>query len=283
MIVMSMTIMSMKRRKCMIRNKILIEYCNSQQISDIMRKTKAQILRLRQERGYYMSQKEFGVIGLGEFGRSIAISLAANGCQVMAIDIRDDRIQDIADYVTMAVRADVCDADMMSSLGLKKLSGVVIAIGDNLEASIMATIVAKEAGVPYILAKVSSEIQATVLKKVGVDEVIFPEQAMGKRIARNLVTGNFIDIVELSKEFSMIAIDVPQHWIGKSLRELNIRDQYGMNCIARKDGDRVEMNLDPDRKLLKGEHYIFVGDNDSLEQFRKQNALKQNGEYKKIL
>ena len=223
-----------------------------------------------------MSQKEFGVIGLGEFGRSIAIALASNGCQVMAIDIKDDRIQDIADYVTMAVRADVCDADTMRSLGIKKLDGVVIAIGDNLEASIMATIVAKEAGVPYILAKASNEIHATVLKKVGVDEVIFPEQAMGKRIARSLVAGNFIDIVELSKEFSMVAIDVPTEWIGKSLRELNLRDRYGMNCIARKDGDKVEMKLDPDRKLLEGEHYIFVGDNASLEQFGKYNSLKMN-------
>ena len=212
-----------------------------------------------------MTTKEFGVFGLGDFGRSVAIALANNGCQVMAVDVKEDRIQDIADYVTMAVRADVCDADTMRSLGIRNLDGVVIAIGDNLEASIMATIIVKEAGVPYVLAKAGNDIHATVLKKVGVDEIIFPEQAMGIRIARNLVTGKFIDLIELSSTFSMVEIAPPESWIGKTLRELNLRDRLGLNCIACKHGDDVDTNLDPDRPLRKEDTYIIVGENKTLE------------------
>ncbi len=212
-----------------------------------------------------MTTKEFGVFGLGDFGRSVAIALASNGCQVMAVDVKEDRIQDIADYVTMAVRADVCDAETMRSLGIRNLDCVVIAIGGNLEASIMATIIAKEAGVPYVLAKAGNDIHATVLKKVGVDEIIFPEQAMGIRIARNLVTGKFIDLIELSSTFSMVEIAPPESWIGKTLRELNLRDRLGLNCIGCKQGDDVDINLDPDLPLRRGVTYIIVGENKTLE------------------
>ena len=150
-----------------------------------------------------MARKEFAVFGLGEFGRSVALTLAKNGCEVMAIDSSSEKVQEIADSVTHAVKADATDMDVVRSLGLNNLDAVVIAIGNNLEASIMATIISKECGVPYVLAKASNDIHAAVLRKVGADEIIYPEKAMGVRTARNLMSGNFLDFIELSKSFSI--------------------------------------------------------------------------------
>ncbi len=211
--------------------------------------------------------RQVGVFGLEEFGQSVAIALAQNGCEVMAVDIVEDRVQDVADYVTMAVRADVCDEDAMHSLGISNLDMVVIAISNDLEASIMATILAKEAGVPYVLVKAKTNLHATVLKKVGADQVVFPERAMGMRIARSLVSGTFTDIIELSSKFSMVEAVTPHAWIGKTLRQLDLRKQ-GLNVIAKKEGEEVILNLDPDHPLGEDEVYIIVGDNPSLEKIK---------------
>ena len=214
-----------------------------------------------------VQKKEFGVFGLGDFGKSIAMTLAQSGCQVMAVDMNAERVQEASDYVTMAVRADVTDTAAMSALGIGNLDVVVIAIGNSLEASVMAAIAAKEAGVPYVLAKVRSKAHATVLKKMGVDQVVFPEEAMGIRIARSLVSGNFVDIIEMSSEFSIVEVKIPQEWEGKTLRELAIR-QYNLNIIARKDNQNIDMKINPDRPLKAGETYVIAGDNKSLERLR---------------
>ncbi len=210
--------------------------------------------------------KRFGVFGLGDFGQSVAITLAKNGCDVLAVDIHEDKIQDIADYVSMAVKTDLCDQDALRSLNIKNLDVVVVAVGDNMEAGVMATILAKEAGVPYILAKAKNEIYAKVLRKVGADEIIFPEIAMGQRIAKGLMTGKFIDLLELSSKFSLTEIRVSKGWVGKTLRELKLRDRYGVNVIARKTGEEIEMDLNPDQPLELGSIYIMAGSNSALEQ-----------------
>ena len=211
-----------------------------------------------------MTRKAFGIFGLGDFGKSVAVTLAKNGAEVMAVDIREDKVQEVADHVTMAVRADVTDQDAMKALGIHNLDAVVISSGANLETSIMATIIAKESGVPYVMAKARSELHATVLRKLGVDEIIFPEKAMGERVAKSFLSGNFIDIIELSSKFSMFEILAPQGWAGKTLRELDLRKK-GLNVIARKNGDEVEMQLDPDRTLSAEDKFILVGDNNALE------------------
>lgn len=211
-----------------------------------------------------MARKEFAVFGLGEFGRSVALTLARNGCQVLAVDKVVEKVQDIADYVTHAFRADVADPEALRSLGLNNLDGVVIAIGENLEASIMATIVTKECGVPYVLAKAHNDIHGMVLERVGADKVIFPERAMGYRTARNLISGNFIDTMELSTSFSMVEIATPRDWIGKTLRELNLRS-LGLNVIARKEGEAIITHLDPDRPSVEEDTYIILGENEALE------------------
>ncbi|QNM04300.1 potassium channel family protein [Qiania dongpingensis] len=212
-----------------------------------------------------MAKKEFAVFGLGEFGSSIAIALEENGCQVMAIDSNEARVQEISEFVTHAACANVADQAVVKSLGVQNMDGVIVGIGEDMESSIMATISAKECGVPYVLAKANSDIHATVLKKVGADQVIFPEKAMGIRLGRNLASGNFIDTIELSKKFSMVEIEVPQSWVGKTLRQLDLRNR-GINIIARKgEMEDIVLIVDPDRILQGHETFIIIGSNKDLE------------------
>lgn len=217
-----------------------------------------------------MANKEFAVFGLGKFGYSVAETLAKSGCEVLAVDNNEEKIQEIADVVTYAVKADVTDPDVLQSLGISNLDGAVVAISDNLEASIMATILAKELGVGYVIAKAQNERHATVLKKVGADAIIFPEKEMGVRTAHNMISGNFVDLVELSSTFSMAEMGIPAAWVGNSLRLLNIRDQYGVNVIGVKRGENLDVDINPDLPLEAGDTLVLVGSNDSLRKIRQR-------------
>ena len=227
-----------------------------------------------------MKRKEFAVLGLGEFGRSVALNLAQGGASVLAVDNCEECVQMVADDVTYAVKADLTDPEtpitarmiFSGSLRAKRRTGIllsmdrdvaVVCISDNLEASILATIISKESGVPFVMAKARDELQASVLRKVGADQIIFPERSMGVRIARNLIAGNFVDIIELSSKFSMVEVGVPGKWAGKTLRELNLRS-VGLNMIAKKEEDEVKMVLEPDQVLRLGDIYILVGSNEAL-------------------
>lgn len=212
-----------------------------------------------------MRTKEFAVFGMGEFGKSVALNLIKCGCEVLVVDNDSEKINEIADHVTYAVTADVTDYNILKSLGIRNLDGVIIAMAESLESSIMATIYAKELGVPYVMAKAYTDVQATVLRKVGADEIAFPEKEMGARIARNLVTGNFVDLIELSSDFSMVEMEVPKSWLGMTLRELNPRDKLGVNVIAVKLNDEVRVNLNPDTPFEQDEILIIIGDNHMLE------------------
>lgn len=211
-----------------------------------------------------MVKKEFVVFGLGRFGRSVAITLAESGCEVLVVDENETKIQEIAEDVTYAIKADVTDAEALSSLGISNFDGAIVAIGENLEASVMVTILAKEMGIPYVLAKAQSEIHAKVLKKVGADMVVFPEKETGIRIANNLLMGNFFDAVELSSTFSMMELDVLDCWAGHSLRELNLRAKYKINVIGLKRENRLDINPDADMPLHKNDIVVIIGRNEVL-------------------
>lgn len=211
-----------------------------------------------------MAKKEFVVFGLGRFGSSVATTLSDSGCEVLAIDDNEDKINDIAENVTYAVKADVTDSDALSGLGIGNFDGAVVAIGQNLEASVMVTILAKEMGIPYVLAKAQNELHAKVLKKVGADMVVFPEKETGIRIANNLLMGNFFDAVELSSTSSMMELDAPDDWDGKSLRELNLRAKYKINVIGLKRNGKLDINPDADLKLKKNDIVIVIGKNEML-------------------
>ena len=212
-----------------------------------------------------MKEKSYAVIGLGQFGMSVAETLAESDCDVLAIDAREESIQEIADKVTYAVRADVREPEVLRTLGVQNVDVAVIAVAENMEVSIMATMQAKELGVPYVMAKAMNALHGKILEKIGADRVIYPEQSMGLRVARNLMSGGFLDVFELSTEFSMAEFPVPAEWVGKSLQELQLRESHDINIIAIKVGDDVEINLDPVKPLEADWHLMAIGKNKVLE------------------
>lgn len=211
-----------------------------------------------------MARKEFVVFGMGRFGSSVAKTLSENGCQVLAVDMDQSKIELIADAVTYAVCTDVTDVDAVHSLGISNFDGAVIAIGGSLEASVMVTILAKELGIPYILAKARNELHAKILKKVGADMVVFPEKETGIRIAHNLMEGNLFDAIELSTQYSMMDFSVPEDWIGKSLRELNLRAAKKINVIGLKRNGKLDITPEADMPLEKDDVLIVIGKNHAL-------------------
>ena len=211
-----------------------------------------------------MAKKEFVVFGLGRFGLSVAQTLSDGGCQVMAVDDDGDKVNAVADIVTYAVKMDVTDSDSLSTLGIRNFDGAIIAIGENLEASVLVTILVKEMGIPYVLAKAQNDIHAKVLKKVGADMVVFPEKETGIRIANNLIMGNFFDAVELSTTHSMMELDIPEEWIGHSLRELNLRAKKKINVIAIKRNDKIDINPEAEEPLEKDDVLVIIGQNEML-------------------
>ena len=210
-------------------------------------------------------KKQYAVFGLGSIGESVAIALQGLGCEVIVVDDDMERIEDIANSVSYAMNADFGDPDVVRSLGTKNLDGVVVAVADNMEASIMATLVCKEIGVPYVISKAKNDLHATVLKKIGADAIIFPEKEMGVRLAKNLMSANFADWIALSPDYSLVETVIPRGWIGKSLQDLDVRRKYGINVVGIKVGEDVEVNPNPEKALEDGMVMILVGANKDLE------------------
>lgn len=211
-----------------------------------------------------MKDKSFAVIGLGQFGKTLAETLAEANCDVLAVDFKEENIQEIEEKVTYAVRADVREPGILKSLGVQNVDVAVIAVSENMEASITATMQAKELGVPFVMAKAISGLHGRILRKIGADEVIYPEQAMGLRVARNLMSSGFLDVFELSSEFSIAEFKIPEEWIGKSLRDLKVREHYHINIIGMKLDENVRVDINPDELLPDNSTIIAIGKNKDL-------------------
>lgn len=217
-----------------------------------------------------MTRKQYAVFGLGKFGASVARTLASCGCEVLAVDKNEQLVEELADEVTCAVCADMTSPKAIKSLGLHNIDVAVIGLADDMEASILATILVKEEGVPYVLAKAVSSLHETILKKIGADLVIFPEQDSGIRVARNLVSGSFEDLFSLSDTFSMVEMRLPKEWAGRSLRELELRDRYKINIAAVKYHGDVRVDFHPDEKLSEDMVLILIGNNSDLEKMKEK-------------
>ena len=165
-------------------------------------------------KGNFKMKKQFIVLGLGSFGASVAVTLQRLGCDVVAVDHDMERVNEIAEKVTYAMQADIENPELLSSLGSKNFDGIVVASSENLEGSILATLAAKEAGIPYILCKAVNARYAEVLKKVGADAIVFPEEEMGKKVAKNLVSANLADWIALSPDYSIVEIATPKNGSG---------------------------------------------------------------------
>lgn len=202
-------------------------------------------------------KNSYAVVGMGRFGSSVAKELSKSGADVLAIDLNEERVRLIAEHVTYAVKADITDAETVASLGLSNMDAVVVAVTRSMDASIMATIMAKENGAPYVIAKAMDEMHAKILRKVGADRVIIPEKESGIRIAKGLMNGKFLDFFELSEHISMVEIPVQEGWIGRNLRQLDFRREHSVNVIAyEEEGKEVIVNIPPDMPLKKGSIWI---------------------------
>lgn len=212
--------------------------------------------------------KQFAVFGLGSFGKSVALTLQSFGCDVIAVDNCYEKIQDIADSVSYAMCGDVTEPEFMKTIGARNLDGAVIAISENLEAAIMATMISKEMGISYVLVKAMDEMQGKILEKIGADSIVYPEIDMGERVAKKLISTEFIDWIELSPDYSLTEKLLPKQWEGKSLAELRVREKYGINVIGILKEDKMDMALDPSKPLQPDDMLFIIGKNSDLEKFK---------------
>ena len=195
------------------------------------------------------TKKTYAVFGLGRYGTAVAKELVDNGMEVIAVDSEQKIVNDVAAYLPVCKCADVTDAEVISRLGIGNIDTVIVCMASNLEASVMAVTLCKEAGVKTVVAKCSSEMQQKILLRVGADQVVFPENESGIRLAKNLLSSGFIDMISLSKDVSIVEIDVKKEWCGKNLIELNLRKKYGFNIVAIKKGENINANITPEQVL----------------------------------
>ena len=218
-------------------------------------------------------EKQYAVLGLGSFGESVALTLENMGCDVLVMDDSYEKIQDISDKVSYAMKADVADPDALQALGGKNLDGVVVAVSENLEAGIMATMLCKEMGIPLVVAKAKNKLQGAILKRVGAYRIVYPEIEMGSRVAKSLVSREFMDWIELSNDYSMVEIAVPDKWVGRTLVDINVRERLGINVVGIIINGKIDVTLDPQKPLPEGGILIVIGANDVLEKFDSKKKL----------
>ena len=203
------------------------------------------------------TKKTYAVFGLGRYGTAVAKELVENGSEVIAVDHNQRIVNDAAAYLPVCKCADVTDAEVISRLAIGNIDTVIVCMASNLEASVMAVTLCKEAGVKTVIAKCANEMHQKILLRVGADQVVFPENESGIRLAKNLLSSGFIDMLSLSKDVSIVEIDVREEWVGKNLIELNLRKKYGFNIAAIKKGTTVSVNINPEQ-VLDGETTLIV-------------------------
>jgi trk system potassium uptake protein TrkA len=202
-------------------------------------------------------KKTYAVFGLGRYGTAVAKELIDNGKEVIAVDVDQKLVNDAAAFLPVCKCADVTDPEVIARLGIENIDTVIICMASNLEASVMAVTLCKEAGVDTAIAKCANEMNQKILLRVGADQVVFPENESGIRLAKNLVSSGFVDMISLSKDVSMVEIDVRPEWEGKNLIELGLRKKYGFNIVAIKKGDQVNVNINPEQ-VLDAESSLIV-------------------------
>lgn len=218
--------------------------------------------------------KSFVVIGCGRFGESVARTLYGLGNEVMVIDRSEDSIREISPEVTYAVCADAMDKKVLDDLGLSNFDVAVIAIGSDIEASIMATLVVKELGIKKVIAKAQSEIHKKVLDKIGADKVIFPERDMGIRVAHNLTSTNILDFIEVSPDYNIIELRALKEWENKTLAQLELSNKYKINVMAIKRKDQVIVSLIGQSMILKDDILVIIGNTEDIHRAEKKMGVR---------
>jgi trk system potassium uptake protein len=208
--------------------------------------------------------KQFMVLGMGLFGSSLAKTLHEMGHEVLAVDSDADLVESIAPYVTQAVQIDATDEAALQELGVRNFDAVIVSIGKNMRDSILVCVIIKDLGAPYLIAKATDEIHAKVLRKIGVDRVVFPERDMGVRVAKSLITPNVLEMMEFSGDYRLIEIILPSKWVGNSILEVDVRRKYGISILAiQRDGQFI-VSPSPDAVFETGDILLVLGQKDDI-------------------
>lgn len=212
--------------------------------------------------------KSYAIFGLGRYGFAVAKELVNSGADVLAVDLNENIVNSAICDIPYCKCADITDPEVIKQLGISNMDTVIIAMAHNLEASVMATIHCKELGIKNIIVKCANETHKKVLLKVGADKVLLPESESGMRLAKNLLSSGFVDVIELSNDVSLIELDVKAEWVNKTLIELDLRRKYGINIIAVKQGEKIEINIDPNIKLNEEMKLIVITNTSKLSKLK---------------
>ncbi|MFC4320353.1 potassium channel family protein [Litchfieldia salsa] len=214
-------------------------------------------------------KKEFAVIGLGRFGGSICRALSEEGMEVMAMDMDEDKVNGYSTIASHAVVGDSTDESVLKSLGIRNFDHVIVAIGDNIQASILTTLILKELGVKHITVKAQNDYHEKVLSKIGADQIVHPERDMGKRIAHNIISNNVLDYLELSDEHSIVELVASRRMDGNTLIDMDIRAKYGINIVAIKRGKNIIVSPQATELIHQGDILIVIGADTDINRFEK--------------
>jgi trk system potassium uptake protein TrkA len=219
-----------------------------------------------------MARRTFAVIGLGRFGSAMAATLVELGQEVIGIDSSEERVQAMADLVSQAAQLDATDERALRAAGVQDVDVAVVSIGENIESSLLVVMQVKDLGVGTTIAKAVTPLHGRILERLGVTRVIYPERDMAVRVAHSLVVPNVTDYIELSKDFSIVELPAPRDWVGKTLKELALRNRFGLTLIAIKrrsatgDGEITNVAPTADDQILANDLLALLGDNDRLAQ-----------------
>lgn len=214
-------------------------------------------------------KKQYAVIGMGRFGSSVALSLFKLGYDVLAIDKNEARIQAISSVVTHAVQANSTEEEALRAIGIRNMDVVVVAIGQDIQSSILTTLILKDMGIHTIVVKAQNELHGKVLKKIGADKIIFPERDMGNRVAHHLISPNILEYIELSDDYSIVEIKASAKMVGRSLRELDIRAKHGCNVMGIKTGEKMNIAPQAEDKIEHSDILVVIGKNDDINNFER--------------
>jgi trk system potassium uptake protein TrkA len=212
--------------------------------------------------------KQFAVIGLGRFGGSLAATLSRLGAEVLAVDVDEERVREMASIVTQVVQADATDERVLKDLGIKDFDVAIVAMSA-FEASLLVTLHLKQMGVAKVVVKAASDVHGKILEKIGADSVVFPEKDMGERLAFSLISGSIIDHIELSDDYSVIEIVVTAALAGRTLRDLNLRNRMGLTVVALKRNQNVSVFVSPDEPFREGDILVALGPNEGVAKLNK--------------
>ena len=213
--------------------------------------------------------QSYAVFGLGRYGIAVARELVEGGAEVLAVDRDEEIINSASAFIPICKCADVTDAEALRQLGIANIDVVILSMASSLEASVMAVMLCKELGVKTVIAKGASEMNCRILRRVGADKVVFPENESGVRLARSLLSAGFTDIIELSRDVSMLELEVRPEWVGKTLMELNLRRKYSINVVAVVKNSQISVNIDPEKPLEAGMKLIVIANVEKIRRLQK--------------